>query len=250
MVKLNTLSRKLTTIGYVKLSITVFFPPDKIIVGNKYYKDSNSSNILLDFPCFIKFELPYRAESTKRRWINLTYMGKIQMISAMESMLNIINTKEVFVNDSELGLVVTTELDKNGRSKWSVYEQIGESGIVIYPTVIHEENTSVSYKGIGIAINEATNNVEMSIAEFIGLYRFLKEIDIWSLSQAMFNTSLMLTGIRSLSREMKPVEKIIDNHEDSIQPRRRLNIEQWKSDRAEKLETEAKKGQASESDGS
>ena len=220
MSKLNTLSRRLVKIGGVSLSIVTFFPTDKTIIDTKYRRDSDVQNITLNFPSFIRFELPYIQGSTVKRSVNLTYMGKIQMVAAMQAMLTNLNSKEVFIEDPDIGLTVTKELKEDGTSVWSVFEQIGESSIVFYPAVVKEEETQAIYKGVGISINNAANHVEMSLAEFIALYHFVKEVDIWSLSQELFNSALMLVGIKALLRDIRPIETSIDKREDLLESRR------------------------------
>jgi hypothetical protein len=129
-------------------------------------------------------------------------MGKLQMISAMQTMLTYLTTEEVFVKDDTFGLAVA-QVRKNGELKWIVREVIGGNYVEIYPSVIHED--TASYKGVGIYINEVVNRVEMSIAEFIALQQFLKEVDIWGLSQSMFNSALILAGNMSLDRDPAPI---------------------------------------------
>lgn len=253
MSKLNTLSRRLAKIGGVSLSIVTFFPTDKTIIDNKYRKDSDVRNITLNFPSFIRFELPYIKESVVKRSVNLTYMGKIQMVAAMQAMLTNLNSKEVFIEDPDIGLTVTKELKEDGTSIWSVFENIGEANIVFYPAVVKEEQTQAIYKGVGISINNAANHVEMSLAEFIALYHFVKEVDIWSLSQALFNSALMLVGINALLRDIRPIEASIDVREESIESRRATDEfyrTQEKKERKRRAGKEKSEREAAEGDGS
>jgi hypothetical protein len=189
-VRTNILSRKLLNINKLGISMVVFFPSDRNTVYTKEFKEDQSKSVYLNFVPFVRIDFPYLENVVVKRNINLSYMGKIQMVASLDRMMKNIATKEMFTEDDELGLIVTRDLDDEGRSKWSVYERINEMTVGIHPTVIHEETTS--YPGIMIELTGSINHVELTLSEFVALRNFLNDLDLWSLSQAMFNTAYLM----------------------------------------------------------
>lgn len=218
MTKLNSLSRKLTRIGGITLSIVAFFPQDKMILNTKYFQDTKTKQIYLDFPSFLRFELPYTPNGNGKRSVNLTYMGKVQMIATMKRMISHLASKEVFVKDPELGLTITRSLNEKGRSRWIVYENINQTPVAISPVVIKEDLSS--YEGVCIMLNAPENRAEMTIAEFIALKTFLEDVDIWSLSQNLFNTALLLESSESFDREPNTPVNLLEQLQDNLAPRK------------------------------
>lgn len=219
MVKLNSLSRKLTKIGGITLSIVAYFPQDKLVLTTKYYQDTKTKSIYIDFPSFLKFELPFvSGQSANKRSINLTYMGKIQMIATMNRMIKHLATKEVFIKDPELGLTITRSLNEKGISKWIVIEHIGASSIAISPVVIKED--LATYEGVSIMLNSPEIHSDMTISEFVALRDLIRDIDIWSLSQTLFNTALNLESAETFEREPSQPESLLEQLQQNLQPRK------------------------------
>ncbi len=230
----NILSRKLLNINKLGISMVVFFPPDRNVVSSKEYVEERSQSVYLNFIPFVRIDFPYLENVVVKRHINLSYMGKIQMVASLDRMMKNIATKEMFTEDDELGLIVTRDLDDEGRSKWSVYERINEMTVGIHPTVIHEETTS--YPGIMIELTGTINHVELTLSEFVALRNFLNDLDLWSLSQAMFNTAYLMgldEGFTTNANEPQAIapyqlENQISEREADTDARRKIDESQAK----------------------
>jgi hypothetical protein len=60
----------------------------------------------------------------------------------------------------------------------------------------------------------------MTIAEFIALKTFLEEVDIWSLSQNLFNTALLLDSSEVFEREPNSPADLLEQLQDNLAPRK------------------------------
>ena len=69
-------------------------------------------------------------------------------------------------------------------------------------------------------LNAPENRAEMTIAEFIALKTFLEDVDIWSLSQSLFNTALLLESSESFDREPNTPVNLLEQLQDNLAPRK------------------------------
>ena len=183
---LSSIERKLLRIGRAILSIVVLIPDDRPFIKTTTF--DNSTKYVFDVPTFLKLRLFNENGSTwdNTGFINLNYIGKIQMVSTMKNMINLILNQRVFYDDPEYGLQVTQNNDKNGNSKWALYERIGEANIAIHPYIIEED--MLKMEGVRLIINKPENFAIFTTSEFIALTEALSAIDIWILSQELINS--------------------------------------------------------------
>ena len=193
--KLLSITRKIVRVGNIGLTSVAFFPRDKLIVSKRYTPEGN--HMMIDFPAFLRLEncICPRGVDIDRRNISLTNIGKIQMIAAMKKMLRLLSSGGVFVDDPEMGLTVTQNLDEHGGSKWTVFERIGDHSVVFTPTVVNEDETQ--YEGVTVIMNVPTNMTTISVSEFAILAEAIQETNIWLESQLLFMTALQMNSTSS-----------------------------------------------------
>lgn len=186
--RVQSISRKITSVGNITITIVVFFPKDNTTVYRHISRkeDETVQNVDLRIPSILRLEFPWElGGDIQRRTINLTYIGKIQLIYMIEAFIKMLREEEVFITDPELGLTVVQNIDKNGKSKWVKYETIGKNLILLYPKVIYDESTNNKYEGVSIAINSPSISVNLTVSELCILNRVLNDIDIFIYGQLM-----------------------------------------------------------------
>lgn len=186
--RLQSISRRITSLGNLTVSIVILFPKDNQLVYRKlsHRDDETVEFIDIKFPSFLRIEFPWElGGNISRRSINLTFLGKIQFLYMVEAFMKILKTEQVFIDDPELGLVVAQNVDQKGNNLWLKYEQIGKNVLMLYPKVIDDESTGHRYEGVAIAINTPAVSVTLTVSEFCILYKILSDVDIFVYGQLL-----------------------------------------------------------------
>lgn len=69
-------------------------------------------------------------------------------------------------------------------------------------------------------LNSPEIHSDMTISEFVALRDLIRDIDIWSLSQTLFNTALNLESAETFEREPSQPESLLEQLQQNLQPRK------------------------------
>jgi hypothetical protein len=184
-----TISRRITRVGNMDLSIKILIPEDKGIVTRNVY--DNGTYIDFSLPAFLSLELllPFDGFSRRRGgMITLTEIGKIEFIGLAKKVLKIMQREDVFYEDDEKGLSVYSNIGLNGISNFQVTGKVGKEIIAFHPDVFEEEDNNIKTEGVRITIARSNVSIVVTYSDLLIILEIIKSVNISELSQMLYMT--------------------------------------------------------------
>lgn len=112
------------------------------------------------------------------------------IIKTMKKMLKSIYTQDIFAIQNN-AVIMYEDMSRKFMERIS----IPRSGyqMILKPTVVYDDNDT-SYEGVNIYLNKTDNVISLSIEEFENLVYTLEKIDLFTYSQMMFNSYLLVNN--------------------------------------------------------
>ena len=227
-----TISRRITRVGNMELSIKILIPDDKPIVTKDERNDFTYINMTI--PAFLSLELllPFDGFSRRRSGsITLTEVGKIEFIALARKVIKIMQKEPVFYDDPDEGLSVYKNINDNGISNFQVSGRVGKEIIALHPDVFEEDDNRIKTEGVRITIARTNDSIVVTYADLLIMLEILGSVNITELSQMLYMTfkdEIHKMEVKSLE---SPTNVAVRNRLDDLMARTAIRLEDFNNGR-------------------